>query len=170
MKNGQKERKAEGGISLLLSIIIVFGILCAVVFSVARKISTEMEASAIQNLSESLNLIESTIEAILNNEAEFQQLIAQEVALEPEPLEYIQTYQKNPTMVKISLICADETVGVSNTGEVFSEEGLDFSAGRTVGGLAVSESYVNYMGTWAYTLKCPVECGGEEIASLYIES
>lgn len=169
MKNGQKERKAEGGVPLLLSIIIVFGILGAVVFSVARKISTEMEESAIQNLSESLDLIENTIEAILNNEAEFQKLIAQEVALAPEPLEYIQTYRKNPTMVKISLIRADETAGVSNTGEVFSEEGLDFSAGRTVGGLAVSESYVNYMGTWAYTLKCPVERGGEETASLYIE-
>lgn len=169
MKNGQKERKAEGGISLLVSIIIVFGILGAVVLSVARKISIEMEASAIQNLSESLDLIESTIEAILDNEAEFQQLIAQQIALSPEPLEYIQTYQKNPTMVKVSLICADETVGISNTGEVFTQEGLDFSAERTVGGLAVSESYVNYMGTWAYTLKCPVERGGKEIATLYIE-
>ncbi|MDE7271792.1 MAG: response regulator [Lachnospiraceae bacterium] len=169
MKKKPKGRKAEGGVSLLLSIIIVFCILGAVVFSVARKISTEMEASAIQNLSESLDLIESTVEAVLNNEAEFQRLIAQEIALAPEPLEYIQTYQKNPTMVKISLICAGETAGVSNTGEVFSEEGLDFSAGGTVGGLAVSESYVNYMGTWAYTLKCPVERDGEEIASLYIE-
>lgn len=169
MRNRQKKRKAGGGIPLLFSIIIVFGILGVVVFSVAQKISTEMEESATQNLSESLDLIENTIEAVLNNEAEFQQLIAQEVALAPEPLEYIQTYKKNPTMVKLSLICAGETVGVSNTGEAFSEEGLDFSAGGTVGGLAVSESYVNYMGTWAYTLKCPVERNGEEIASLYVE-
>ncbi|MDE5698867.1 MAG: response regulator [Lachnospiraceae bacterium] len=169
MRKKPKEQRAEGGISLLLSIIIVFCILGAVVFSVARKISTEMEASAIQNLSESLDLIESTIEAVLNNEAEFQWLMAQEIALAPEPLEYVRTYSKNGIMAKISLICEGETEGVSNTGEVFSEEGLDFSAGGTVGGLAVSESYVNYMGTWAYTMKCPVERGGEEIASLYIE-
>lgn len=169
MKKGQKEQKADGGVPLLLSIIIVFGIMGAVVLSVARRTSTEMEASAIQNLSESLDLIESTIEAVLNKEAEFQQLIAHEIATAPEPMEYIRNYQDNPTMVKISLICAGETVGISSTGEAFSEEGLDFSAGGTVNGLELSESYVNFMGTWAYTMKCPVERGGKEIASLYIE-
>ena len=169
MKKGQKEQKEDGGVPFLLSIIIVFGIMGAVVLSVARRTSTEMEASAIQNLSESLDLIESTIEAVLNKEAEFQQLIAHEIAMAPEPMEYIRNYQDNPTMVKISLICAGETVGISSTGEVFSEEGLDFSAGGTVNGLEISESYVNFMGTWAYTMKCPVERGGKKIASLYIE-
>lgn len=52
-----------GGISLLLSIIVVFCILGAVVFSVARSISTEMSASEIQDL------IECTIEAVLNTGA-----------------------------------------------------------------------------------------------------
>ena len=66
------------GTSLLFSIIIVFSILGGVVFSVSQKISREMSDSAIQNLSESLDLIECTIEAILKNEAEFQKLIAQE--------------------------------------------------------------------------------------------
>ena len=169
MKKGQKEQKEDGGVPFLLSIIIVFGIMGAVVLSVARRTSTEMEASAIQNLSESLDLIESTIEAVLNKEAEFQQLIAHEIATAPEPMEYIRNYQDNPTMVKISLICAGETVGISSTGEVFSEEGLDFSAGGTVNGLEISESYVNFMGTWAYTMKCPVERDGKKIASLYIE-
>ena len=169
MKKGQKEQKEDGGVPFLLSIIIVFGIMGAVVLSVARRTSTEMEASAIQNLSESLDLIESTIEAVLNKEAEFQQLIAHEIAMAPEPMEYIRNYQDNPTMVKISLICAGETVGISSTGEVFSEEGLDFSAGGTVNGLELSESYVNFMGTWAYTMKCPVERDGKKIASLYIE-
>ena len=169
MKKGQKEQKADRGVPLLLSIIIVFGIMSAVVLAVARRTSTEMEASAIQNLSESLDLIESTIEAVLNKEAEFQQLIAHEIATAPEPMEYIRNYQDNPTMVKISLICAGETVGISSTGEAFSEEGLDFSAGGTVNGLELSESYVNFMGTWAYTMKCPVERDGKKIASLYIE-
>ena len=169
MDKNQVKRRADGGVSLLLSIIVVFGILAVIVFSVAGKISREMEASAIQNLSESLDLIESTIEAILNKDAEYQRMMAQEIALIEDPEKYIQVYQNNQTMVKISLICAGETEGISNTGELFSEAGLDFSSGGTVDGVAVSESYVNFMGTWAYTMKCPVEKNGEEIATLYIE-
>lgn len=169
MKRKQKKSGADQGVSLLLSIILVFCILGAVVFSVARKISTEMSASAIQNLSESLDLIECTIEAILNKEAEFQTMMAQKVAVADDPKEYIESYSKNQTMVKISLIRAGETQGISNTGETFSEEGLDFSAGGEIGGLEVSRSYMNYMGTWAYTMKCPVEKDGQEIAVLYVE-
>lgn len=169
MKRKQKKNGTDQGVSLLLSIILVFCILGAVVFSVARKISTEMSASAIQNLSESLDLIECTIEAILNKEAEFQIMMAQKVAVADDPKEYIESYSKNQTMVKISLIRAGETQGISNTGETFSEEGLDFSAGGAIGGLEVSRSYMNYMGTWAYTMKCPVEKDGQEIATLYVE-
>ncbi len=169
MKRKQKKSGTDQGVSLLLSIILVFCILGAVVFSVARKISTEMSASAIQNLSESLDLIECTIEAILNKEAEFQIMMAQKVAVADDPKEYIESYSKNQTMVKISLIRAGETQGISNTGETFSEEGLDFSAGGAIGGLEVSRSYMNYMGTWAYTMKCPVEKDGQEIATLYVE-
>ena len=69
MKKKQGTRKIDKGFSLLISIILVFCILGSVVFSVARKISIEMSASAIQNLSESLDLIKCTIEAILKNEA-----------------------------------------------------------------------------------------------------
>lgn len=169
MKRKQKKSGADQGVSLLLSIILVFCILGAVVFSVARKISTEMSASAIQNLSESLDLIECTIEAILNKEAEFQTMMAQKVAVADDPKEYIESYSKNQTMVKISLIRAGETEGISNTGEPFSEEGLDFSAGGAIDGLEVSRSYMNYMGTWAYTMKCPVEKDGRQIAALYVE-
>ncbi len=169
MKKRQNKHRMDGSGPLLLSIIIVFGILGAVVFSVAHKISVEMSASAIQNLSESLDLIECTIEAVLNKEAEFQRLMAQEITLAADQEEYIRTYRKSETMVKISLILAGRTEGISNTGEIFSEEGLDFSAGGMVDGVAVSESYINYMGTWAYTMKCPVIKDGEETASLYVE-
>lgn len=169
MKKSQNKRKMDGSGSLLLSIIVVFGILGAIVFSVAHKISVEMSASAIQNLSESLDLIESTIEAVLNKEAEFQRLMAQEISLAADQEQYIRTYQKSETMVKVSLIQAGRNEGISNTGEVFSEEELDFSAGGTVKGMPVSQSYVNYMGTWAYTIKCPVIRDGKETASLYVE-
>ena len=169
MKKSQNKRKMDGSGSLLLSIIVVFGILGAIVFSVAHKISVEMSASAIQNLSESLDLIETTIEAVLNKEAEFQRLMAQEISLAADQEQYIRTYQKSETMVKVSLIQAGRNEGISNTGEVFSEKELDFSAGGTVKGMPVSQSYVNYMGTWAYTIKCPVISDGKETATLYVE-
>lgn len=169
MKKRQFKSKIDGSGSLMLSIIVVFSILGTVVFSVARKISVEMSASAIQNLSESLDLIESTIEAILNKEAEFQQVLAQDIAQMTDQEGYICTYQKNDTMVKVSLIREGKAEGISNTGEPFSEAGLDFSAGRLINGVAVSESYMNYMGTWAYTMKCPVMRDGKTIASLYVE-
>ena len=72
-------------------------------------------------------------------------------------------------MSKIALIPSGETEGIASTGEIFTEEGLDFSAGGTVLGMPVSQSYINYMGTWAYTMKCPVERDGQEIGTLYGE-
>ena len=95
--------------------------------------------------------------------------MAQEIAMAKNPEEYVLTFQKNQTMVKISIILSGEEDGISNTGETFSEDGLDFSTGRTVDGLEVSQSYVNYMGTWAYSMKCPVIKDGKDIASLYVE-
>ena len=169
MKKKETGSKKNRGMPLLLSIILIFCMLGTIVFSVARRISEEMSDSAIQNLSESLDLIKCTIEAVLQNEAEFQKLMAQEIAAAEEPEKYICSYEKNLSMVKISLIRKGETTGISNIGEAFSQEELDFSDGRTVEGLPVSKSYVNYMGTWAYTIKCPVVKDGQEIASLYVE-
>ena len=169
MKKGQSGRRWDKGVSLLLSIILIFCILGAIVFSVARKISSEMSASAVQNLSESLDLIKSTIEAIRNKEAEFQKIMASEMAGYEEPEEYIRSFAGNDTMVKVSLIRSGEKEGISDTGEKFTEEGLDFSAGKTIQGLAVSQSYLNHMGTWAYTMRCPVEQDGQSVGELYVE-
>ena len=169
MREKQSTRKIDKGGSLLLSIILVFCVLGAVVFSVSRKISVEMSDAAIQNLTESLNLIKSTIEAIQNKDAEFQKLMAQEIALAEDPEENLRAYGGSQTMVKISLISAGETEGISDDGEAFTEEGLDFTGRERENGVTVSQSYVNYMGTWAYTMKCPVERDGEEVATLYVE-
>lgn len=166
----KSEKKKQGkDISLFLSIILVFCILGAVVFSVSQKISREMSASAIQNLSESLDLMKSTIEAILRKEAEFQKLLAQDLALSEDPAALVRSYEKNQAMSKISLIFSGQTEGISNTDDSFTGADLDFSSGETVDGLPVSRSYVNYMGTWAYTIKCPVVSEGRDIATLYIE-
>ena len=108
------KRRTDKGIPLLLSIILVFCILGTVVFSVSHKITKEMSASAIQNLSESLDLMKGTIEAILIKEAEFQSMFAQEVALMENPEDFILSYNGNKTMVKISLIMAGEKEGISD--------------------------------------------------------
>ncbi len=169
MVNIPNKQIKRRGLSLLLSIILVFCMFGAIIFSVSRKTAREMSNSAIQNLSESLDLIESTIETILRSEAEFQTLIAQEIARVDDPEAYIRAYEKNQTMSKMSLILSGKTEGVSNTGERFTEDSLDFSAGETVMGLPISQSYLNYMGTWSYTMKCPVERDGREIGTLYAE-
>ncbi len=169
MKKKQNGKRMDKGVSLLLSIVLVFGILGAAVFSVAHKITVEMSASAIQNLSESLDLIKCTIESILNKDAEFQKLLAGEIAMSEDPEAYIRIWQKNETMVKISFVRSGEQEGISSTGERFCAEELEFSEHGVIEGLAVSNSYVNYMGTWAYSIKCPVVREGREIGNLYVE-
>lgn len=166
MKKRQKKDYKKG---FFFSILAVFCILGVVVFSVANKISVEMSSSAIYNLSESLNLIKNTIETILIKETEFQKLIAQEIAESEDPLAFIHFYEGNQTMTKVSVILSGDTEGISSKGEVFSEEGLDFSLNKKVNGMAISQSYLNDMGTWAYTVKCPVNRDGEEIGMLYSE-
>lgn len=128
-----------------------------------------MSSSAIGNLSESLELLKSTVETLLKKEAEFQKLIAEEIATTENPEEFIRNYQNNNTMVKMSVILAGKEEGISNTGDVFSADDLDFSAGLTAEGLPVSTSYINSMGTWAYTIKCPILKDSRKIAELYVE-
>ena len=169
MNDKRNKREKRNGAPLLLSILLVFCLLGAMVYMVSRKISKEMSVSAIQNVSESLDLIQCTIEAILRSETEFQTLIAQEVGRAENPEDYVLSFDRNQMMAKLSLILSGKTEGVSNTGEPFTEEGLDFSAGGTVMGFPVSQTYLNYMGTWSYTIQCPIERDGQTIGTLYAE-
>lgn len=129
MNKKQNKIKKNKTFPLFLSIVVVFCIFGTVVFAVARKISAEMSASAVQNLSESLELMKGTIEAILLKEAEFQKLIAQELVMLENPQDFIQSYHSDRTIVRVTLILSGKTEGISNTGEVLSEEELDFSSG-----------------------------------------
>ncbi len=165
----EEKRKPNKRIPLFLSIVIVFCVLGGIVFYVSRKITREMSAAAIQNLNENLELIKCTIESVYKKDAEFQRMIAQELAVQGSLEDFVRSYQKNDTMVRISLIYAGENEGISSVGERFSEEGMPFSVSEMMEGMEISNSYINYMGTWAYTLKCPVIKDGREIASLYIE-
>ena len=169
MKKKSYKNETKKRVSLFLSIIIVFCFFGVLIFSVSRKISKEMSAAAVRNLNENLDLIKCTIEAIWGKEAEFQKLMAQELASVEDPEDYIRSFQKNQTMVKISWIKTGETEGISNTGEAFTEEGMEFFSSQMMEGMEISSSYLNYMGTWAYTLKCSVIKGDEEIGTLYVE-
>ncbi len=169
MEKKRKLKKTGIERSFIVLVILVFFILAVVVFSVSRRVSKEMAGAAIDNLSESLELIQGTIEAILEMEAEFQKAIAQELSASGDPEAYLCAYESNRTMAKLSLVLSGEAQGFTNTGEAFSTEELDFSNGKSVGGLPISKSYLNGMGTWAYTMSCPVKKEGGEIATLYIE-
>lgn len=165
----RERQKRDGRKLFFLSIIIVFCILGSVVFFVANRISIEMSTSAIYNLSESLDLIRNTVETILKKETEYQKFIAEEIAASEDPFEFIRFYKNKQTMTKVSLILAGEKEGFSSAGEKFTEQDLDFSSNKEVNGMHISQSYLNDMGTWAYTVKCPVERDGKELGTLYIE-
>lgn len=169
MKEKKNKINSDKKITLLLSIIFVFCIFGYVVFSVSQRISSEMSDAAVLNLNENLDLIKCTIESIWKKEAEFQKLMAHEIVKMEDLEEYVSSYEKNQSMVKLSFISLGETKGVSSTGEVFSEEGLNFTSSEMLNGLEISDSYINYMGTWAYTIKCPVVKDNEEIGTLYVE-
>lgn len=169
LKKEKEKKKSGNSAAFMITILLVFCILGGVVFLVERKISSQMSEAAIENLSENLELLKGTIQAILNKEAEFQSMLADEIALMEQPEDFIRSDHRNKTMVKLSMIPDGELEGISSTGEVFREDSLDFSAGNQVEGLPVSEAYVNSMGTWAYTMKCPVVRDGGKIASLYVE-
>ena len=70
-----------------------------------------------------------TYKAIAMKEAEFQKLIAQEIADLEDPERFVCAYDMNQAMVKMSLIFSGEEEGVSNTGDLFTAEELDFSSG-----------------------------------------
>ena len=168
MKRENQEKKSSRKILITL-ILTVFLILGSFVFFIAARISQEMSQSAIGNLSESLELLKGTIEVLYQREAEYQKLMAEELSIISDPEEFILSYDRNSTLVKMSLVFTGETEGISNTGEPFYPEELDFSNEETVDDLPVSVSYINDMGTWAYTIKCPVTKDGREIAWLYVE-
>ncbi len=169
MEKKKRWKKAGVGRGFIGLIVLVFLVLAVIVFSVSRRVSREMAGAAIGNLSESLELIQGTIEAILGMEAEFQKEIAQELAASGQPEVFLSSYGSNKAMARLSLVFSGETEGISNTGEAFLPEELDFSTGKTVEGLPISRSYLNSMGTWAYTMSCPVSIDGRQVATLYIE-
>ena len=90
--------------AFIIPILLIFFILGSFVFFIASRISEEMSQSAIGNLSESLNLITGMVEALYQRDAEYQALIAEELALADDPDEYLKAYKSSSTIKKFSLI------------------------------------------------------------------
>ena len=164
-----KNEKKSGKKFIAVLAGVVFLILGSFVFHISTKISDEMSQSAVSNLNESLELIKDTVEIVFNNEAEYQKLIAEELAVMEDPEEFIRHYKSSSLIIRLSLVFTGDEQGISSTGEPFFPGTLDFPAEKTVAGLPVSTAYINSMGTWAYTIKCPVKQDGTEIAVLYAE-
>ena len=111
--------------ALVIGLFCVLGI---VVFSVSRRITTEMSASAISNLGESLDLIQGTIETIFRMEAEHQELMAEELSALEAPEEYVRGWEGNSTMARIALLEEGASDGISSTEEPFWVEELALPA------------------------------------------
>ena len=109
------KKKRNSSAVFMAMILLVFCIMGGVVFSVERRISLEMSKSAIENLSESLELIKGTIQAILLKEAEFQRMLAEEIALMDDPRAFIRSEHINKTMVKLSLVPSGESRSVKRS-------------------------------------------------------
>lgn len=159
----------RASLRLILIGVLIFALMGATIWGISKKTSDDMSDAAIANLNENLNLMKSTIEAIFKSEADFQRVTAEELAEADDPLVAITHIPSNDTTSLISLVPSGTHVGISNNGQPFDPASLDFSGGSSVFGLSLSQSYVNAMGTWAYTMACPVERNGSPIATLYME-
>lgn len=165
----KEERKKKLDIRWIVAILLIFAVVVASIAAVAKRTYDDMSASAIANLNENLGLIENTVEAIMGDEARFQQLIAEGAATSPDLNAYVQGLKSDGSIAKFSVILSGQRSGISNDGRPFDPTELDFTDGGTVEGLPVSQSYVNHLGTWAYTIACPIERDGTTLGTLYTE-
>ncbi|MEC4175542.1 ATP-binding protein [Adlercreutzia sp. R7] len=164
---GSRQRRSYA--SWIVAFVLIFALMGTSVYAVAKRTYDDMSDAAIRNLNENLNLMQNTVEAIMRSEAEFQQLIADEIGQAPDPLTYVLNLRNNETTSKMSVVLNGQAEGLSNNGEPFNPADLDFSAGGTVLGLPISQSYVNDRGTWAYTVACPITRDGASVGTLYSE-
>ncbi len=171
MKTNNQNRKAKNYIGkvLIFAIVLVFAIFGITVFLIAQKTTREMSNSAINNLSESLDLMKGTVEMLLKSQQEFQEFLATELSDEEDLEKSIQNYDITENITNISVIVEGRSVGVSCNGDEFCADDLDFSTENITEEVEISKAYLNHMGAWAYTIKCPVVKDDKKIATLYME-
>ena len=103
----------------VIVVLVIFAVMGASIYGVAKKTYDDMSAAAIRNLNENLNLIENTVEAIMRSEAEFQQLIAEEIAAAPDPEDYVLNLRNNDTTAMVWVVWDGLARGLSTEGEPF---------------------------------------------------
>lgn len=166
-KNDRHEKRSS--LRLILVGVLIFALMGVAIWGISKKTYDDMSDAAISNLNENLTLMKSTIEAIFRSEADFQRVTAKELAEADDPIAMIAHMPNGETASCVSYVPANATEGISNNGEPFNPARLDFSSNENILGLAVSQSYVNTMGTWAYTVACPVERNDQTLGTLYME-
>ena len=92
-ENAVRDRK--GFARLTLVIVLIFAVMGASIWAVSKKTSDDMADAAILNLNENLNLVESTVEAIQDSEAQFQRLLATELAAAGDPAAAVERLGKS---------------------------------------------------------------------------
>ena len=92
-ENAVRDRK--GFARLTLVIVLIFAVMGASIWAVSKKTSDDMADAAILNLNENLNLMESTVEAIQDSEAQFQRLLATELAAAGDPAAAVERLGKS---------------------------------------------------------------------------
>ena len=113
-ENAVRDRK--GFARLTLVIVLIFAVMGASIWAVSKKTSDDMADAAILNLNENLNLVESTVEAIQDSEAQFQRLLATELAAAGDPAAAVERLGKSDAAALISVVPEGADVGVSNDG------------------------------------------------------
>lgn len=152
-----------------LVVVLIFALMGASIWAISKRTYDDMSEAAISSLNENLNLMKSTVEAIFQSEADFQMVTAEELAEAADPLVAVTRIPSGETATLVSFVPEGALEGASNDGKPFDPSKLDFEGGGSVSGLDLSQSYVNSMGSWAYTMACPVERGGQALGTLYME-
>ncbi|MFR7404023.1 MAG: hypothetical protein ACLUW6_05205 [Coriobacteriaceae bacterium] len=101
-ENAVRDRK--GFARLTLVIVLIFAVMGASIWAVSKKTSDDMADAAILNLNENLNLVESTVEAIQDSEAQFQRLLATELAAAGDPAAAVERLGKSDAAALISVV------------------------------------------------------------------
>ncbi len=150
-------------------VVLIFALMGTSIWAISKRTYDDMSEAAISSLNENLTLMKSTVEAIFQSEADFQLVTAEELAETADPLEAVTRMPSGETATLVSFVPEGASEGASNDGKPFDPSKLDFEGGGRVSGLGLSRSYVNSMGTWAYTMACPVRRGAQDVGTLYME-
>lgn len=160
-----KKRKI---LACIIAIIGVTGLAVAANYML-QKADDDICAAAISNLSGNLEVVSVTADRLLATEVENLQKIAFNVAEKENPQAWIEDYCTIDGMTAVELVMAENLAEDGGGRLPVPVETLDFSDGRTAGGLPISKSCQGKDGQWYYALSCPVIVEGEVIGTLYGE-